>query len=261
MSSVFSSENDSWKRARVPELLCVPELLHLLGLLPSGEALPLALEIEGDRFGQVVLAAGSGEWLHAPDARFEPVARWRRRQEERYWFEVLEEERAVYFAYNSCADDPRRPMSAFLDDVLDAFGDGGAERLVIDLRNNSGGNSTVLGNHMDRFRRPELDGRVFALIGPRTYSSGMLNAMQLRNRGATLVGEPTGGKPNSYGEVRSFRLPHSGLKVFYSTKYFRMLEPEDPSAVEPDVVVGSTAEEYFSGEDPVLRRALEAEVR
>ena len=71
-----------------------------------------------------------------------------------------------------------------------------------------------------------------------------------------LVGEPTGGKPNSYGEVRSFRLPNSGLRVMYSTKYFQMLET-DPPAVEPDITVELTAADRFGGHDPVLARILE----
>ena len=35
---------------------------------------------------------------------------------------------------------------------------------------------------------------------------------------ATLVGEPTGGKPNAYGDVRTFSLPNSRLVIRYSTK-------------------------------------------
>ncbi len=43
-----------------------------------------------------------------------------------------------------------------------------------------------------------------------------------------LVGEPTGGKPNSYGEISSFLLPNSGLVVNYSTKYFEQVSGDPP---------------------------------
>ena len=103
---------------------------------------------------------------------------------------------------------------------------------VIDLRNNTGGNSAVLSERIPRILgHPPIAGRVLVLIGPATYSSEMMNAQQLRDAGATLVGEPTGGKPNSWGELRSFRLPRSGLQVFYSTKYFRMLADDPPAVV------------------------------
>ena len=70
---------------------------------------------------------------------------------------------------------------------------------------------------------------------------------------------PTGGMPNSYGEVRTFRLPNAGLSISYSTKYFRMLE-EDPPSVEPDVLVELGSEDHFRGQDPVLERALSIEL-
>jgi Peptidase family S41 len=68
----------------------------------------------------------------------------------------------------------------------------------------------------------------YVLIGRRTFSSAMMNALQLREQtNATLVGEPTGGTPNSYGEVLSFRLPFSNLVIGYSTKYCELLPGQD----------------------------------
>ena len=65
----------------------------------------------------------------------------------------------------------------------------------------------MLSQHIERLAadlRLEGSGGIVGLIRPVTYSSGMMYALQLRTMGgALLVGEPTGGKPNSYGEVRS----------------------------------------------------------
>src|SRR5436309_2866026 len=55
----------------------------------------------------------------------------------------------------------------------------------------------------------------------RTYSAALLNALEIRTIPiVTFVGEPTGGRPNSYGQVQSFALPNSGLIVSYSSQYF-----------------------------------------
>jgi hypothetical protein len=63
----------------------------------------------------------------------------------------------------------------------------------------------------------------------------VLNAIDLDQRaGAVLVGEPSAGRPNHYGEVKSMRLPHSGMRVFYSTKYFSRYE-KDTDALYPDI--------------------------
>ena len=89
-------------------------------------------------------------------------------------------------------------MAAFLDELLAAVESASAERLIVDLRNNSGGNSAILGQHIERIgTHPRLNapGRLVGLIGSVTYSSGMRNAFQLRaDGGATLIGEPHGRK-------------------------------------------------------------------
>lgn len=257
VAEVFAAENDSWRRAQAPGLLAFPRLLAALGLVESGERLPLVVELSaGERLELVLDAEGSGEVRTAPDLSDPPL--WLRRRNEAYWLELLADERAVYVAYNRCVEDPARPMGSFVASVLEAVESSGAERLLIDLRHNTGGNSEVLRPHIATLAaHPALSGRgrLIGLIGRRTYSSGMLNAHHLRQAHATLVGEPTGGKPNSYGEVRSFRLPRSGLQVTYSTKLFRMLE-DDPPAIEPDLLVEVRAGDWLAAADPVLESAL-----
>ncbi|HEX4568373.1 MAG TPA: hypothetical protein VH138_17185 [Vicinamibacterales bacterium] len=55
------------------------------------------------------------------------------------------------------------------------------------------------------------------MIGGATFSAAIENAMELREKlHATLVGEPTGGRPNIYGNPKTLTLPNSQLKVQYS---------------------------------------------
>ncbi len=86
----------------------------------------------------------------------------------------------------------------------------------------------------------------------------MLNTVELKQKTKALtVGEPTGGKPNHYGEVKQFTLPHSGWKVSYSTKLFKAAQMEgDPDSIRPDIPVKVTGSDYFAGRDPVLEAAL-----
>jgi hypothetical protein len=85
-----------------------------------------------------------------------------------------------------------------------------------------------------------------------TFPSAILNALVLRNEtAATLIGEPTAGKPNHFGEVRTLELPNSAIKVSYSTKYFRDSDDDSPS-LRPDILVEQTSADYLVGHDPVL---------
>ena len=74
---------------------------------------------------------------------------------------------------------------------------------------------------------------------------------------AILVGEPTGEKPNTYGEVKTIKLPNSGVEIMCTTKFFRLMTNGDPPALMPDItVVARSLEDYLAGRDRVLDAAL-----
>ena len=105
----------------------------------------------------------------------------------------------------------------------------------------------------ETFRRP---GSIIVLISRHTFSSAMMNALHFRQRlKAVLIGSPTGGSPNHFGEVRSFLLPHCQWNVQYSTKLFKLTN-DGAKTVKPDLDVEWTAKEFFAGRDPVLEAAL-----
>ena len=86
-----------------------------------------------------------------------------------------------------------------------------------------------------------------------------MNAAQLKTRaGATLVGTPTGGSANHYGEIQSFTLEYLPLTVYYSTKYFEMLPGGPEGSLMPDIEVERTLTDYVSGKDAALQAVLEA---
>jgi C-terminal processing protease CtpA/Prc len=143
--------------------------------------------------------------------------------------------------------------------VFRQLDEGRADRLVVDVRHNVGGNSEVDDPLMEGLQRraaARQRGRFFALIASETFSSGMWTAVDLRNLGAVLVGSPSGGKPNSYGDVRTFVLPNSRIEVGYSTKLFRLIEGSDPASVMPDLLVEPSIDDLREGRDPLLEAAV-----
>jgi C-terminal processing protease CtpA/Prc len=132
--------------------------------------------------------------------------------------------------------------------------------VVLDLRYNGGGNESILQPFIDgMLSRPALNTEqtFFVLIGRETYSSALGNALTLKTRSnATFIGEPTGGKPNHYGEVRQFRLPNSRLIVQYPTWYWLNLRDDDPPSLVPDITAPPTMDAALAGRDPALEIAL-----
>lgn len=68
--------------------------------------------------------------------------------------------------------------------------------------------------------------------------------------------EPTGQKPNAFGEIEVFTLKNSQLKVQYSTKWWTRVKGSDPEALFPDIAIETGFEPYKNGEDLVLKTAL-----
>lgn len=128
------------------------------------------------------------------------------------------------------------------------------DKLVFDVRFNGGGNSsqgTEFIEKIARYSKKHVDLKLFVVIGRQTFSSAILNAMDFKRlTNAVFIGEETAGKPNHFGEVRTFQLPSSGIKVNYSTKYFKETD-EEINTITPDIKSESGFSDFSHGVDPV----------
>lgn len=258
LRAVISHENEGWFRRKCVDLLANAGLLQAVGVVADATRVTLQLEAsDGSREAVTLTTRSPADGLaltRVVDGSARIVS-----QQGHYWSAELEADDALYFRYASCrwswqlADDAER--------IFAALDRSRSKRLIVDLRGNSGG--TSLPFHWFVIpgiqARPALNtrDRLFVLIDRGTFSSGSGIATTLRtDTNATLVGEPTGGRPNAYGEVRWFRLPGSGIKVHYSTKRHVRIAGADPRAVEPDHVIRPTHAQYRAQQDPALDFAL-----
>lgn len=264
VAALIPNENEMGLHQESPEFLRVAELLQYLKiaeadgrircLLQQGEGTPFVLEIAPSTPGNPT------RWIQIWEALSIPRGLAHQRLNEHYWYQYLPEAKALYLQYNACRNVPEYPFPRFVADLF-AFADSHTvERLIVDLRRNGGGSSRVVRPLVSGLKaRPEWTerGRLYVLIGRQTVSSGLFAALDLRSEcHAVLIGEPTGAKPNAYGDMRSFRLPNSRVEVTYSTKYFRLIKDGDPEALYPDVAVTCSLEDFVSGCDPALDVAL-----
>jgi len=262
LASVIPHENDSQVRNQVPNFLADTAVLHGLRLIPSPDSASLTVLTESGKTVTVELTplafSSKPAWLvNTADDSAAPL--YLRERNVFYWFEVLPGDKALYFKYNSCQEIPGRPFAVFVQELFAAADAGPVERIIVDLRHNGGGNSAIFGPFLNELKKRPAFLRKEALaviIGRRTFSSAILNALDLKkDTAAVFFGEPTGGKPNHFGEVQTFRLPQSGFPVSYSTKYFQAVEG-DPEALVPDIPVEPMFADYLKKLDPVLDRAL-----
>ena len=173
------------------------------------------------------------------------------------WVRYLPEARTLYVQYNVVED----ASSEVVDAMQAAMRGHRVERVVLDLRNNGGGEA---GGYRSLLRflagsRIDRPGRLVVLIGRLTFSAGTSLTVLLEDRAAqaVFVGEASGGAPNFWADPDTVTLPNSGLSALIATRYIGIGGPDDlRTSVAPDIEVPFTSADYFAGRDPVLERAL-----
>lgn len=255
----LSYENEASFREFAPNFLRHPSFLHAIGITSSRDSILLEVkDLSGNQRSVRVPARrddyGYGTHLIEPDEE-EP---WRLRHPDLIYWQGFPVKDVLYIRYTACRNDPAQPIADFADEVDRALRAMQPRTAIIDLRGNGGGDSSILAPVIRLFERggPGSDLHLVALTDAGTFSSGLLNAWQLRERaGAELAGEPSAQRPNCFGEIVSFILPVSGTKISCSTKIFRIV-PGNPEQMEVDVAIPLQGADWFRGRDPVLSHFL-----
>lgn len=150
-------------------------------------------------------------------------------------------------------------MNDFAEDLTNLLRQQKTRNVIIDLRNNGGGDFFVgLQLAWALIMVDNLNWRegIYVLIGPKTFSAAMSNAVQYRQLlNARLVGEPTGANPVGYQDADTFSLPHSGWTVMYSKRRYRFQDFAS-AGVLPDIIVNDEWEDYRKGFDRGLEWVL-----
>lgn len=190
-------------------------------------------------------------------------------------YKIDKESSVGIFTLNKCDfnEEYRNTVDKFFADIASNK----VKNVVVDLRRNTGGSSTVAnyfarylknleniamgkceirtGNEIQTFKteytlydlknfqadRNLFDGKVFILTSNVTFSSAMLFAREFSdNNLATIVGEVPGNSPTHFGDISNHKheTPNSKLK-FYTTfkKFYRLDTAKDQDRLIPDVQV------------------------
>ena len=256
-------DNDQTRLARIPQYLTVPEVLHGLGVIDDPSA-PVGLTVEtGDGTATVdvepiaasMYATKFDVWnpLIPPALPSGPGAASFEHAGEFQWFARIED--AAYVGYHVTIGETGDLARQILRAVS-----GGAERVVLDLRFNPGGNNTTYAPLLEALQDPLVDrpGRLLVLIGRSTFSAAGNLATELDlSTSAVFVGETGGFAPDQFGDPSTITLRNTGIRANVATVSWRFdREGRDRLSIEPDLAVTISSEAYFAGRDPVFEAAL-----
>jgi hypothetical protein len=272
---LISRDNEMGVRAWAPILLAMPEVLHAVGLASDLTHVRIGVERAGRRTDATLASAGAfpmltGEtdrtwlaregWVDARDHA--PTPLWLRDPTNTYWFRYLPQGRTLYCQVNAIQQKPDDSVSVFMARAVATADSAGADRFVLDLRLNGGGNgdwnrAILLALIKSRYDTPG-GGRLFVLIGRRTWSAAeMLIAEIEKYTNAIFVGEPSASRGNAYGDARRIVLPNSHVTVRVSTLYWQFWDPRDQRPwIAPSVSAPLTMADYQAGRDAALEGAI-----
>jgi hypothetical protein len=185
-------------------------------------------------------------------------------------FKYINKDSIIYIQYNKCwsrevekkygTKETAKEMPSFKEfekDILKRLNETAVKKIIFDVRFNGGGSSPQGKQFVDKVLGQEkFRGKVYIITGRLTFSSAVLNAVYCKYRtNAIVVGEEPANMPNHYGEVSSFKLPESGLRIHYSRKYFQIVNPHQ-NTFKPDIETNISINDVMNGIDPAYEIIL-----
>jgi hypothetical protein len=255
---LISHETDAWLDSKFSNTINFIDALNYLGISDGMDSISLTLTKEdGTTIEQEFNALSEDEMFSASIIRYEAPVPITGNDGSYYRFLALDSD-TLFIQYNTCQEDEALSMKKFTAQVKKELENGAYKKIIVDLRYNTGGNSEILNpltNLLEKQVKKE-NTELFTLIGDSTFSSGIFNAIDLQRIGAVLVGTPTGGAVNSYGELGIGSLPNMPVLFSYSTKYFELIPDYQGSSLEPDILVEQSFENYRNGIDNEINYIL-----
>jgi hypothetical protein len=261
-------DNTSNLRGLAPHYLLVAEVLDGLGVLEGVGPAELTFERPGGARVDATLTplaanayrAAFADPLHGHYPSVLPRASrplYLAASGKALWARLLAGGKAVYVGYNSVVPPPDATMRRIQRLVRRRS----VRRVIVDVRLNGGGDNTTYGPLTSLLGSRSVDrrGRLHLLVGRATFSAAANFAAEIeRDTRAIVVGEPTGGGVETYGDTAAVILDTAGLQVRIALRYHdRRRGPKDRRlAVGPDIRVGVISADFRARRDPVLSRAL-----
>jgi len=255
---IAANETENYALGWLQRLLRMPAILRALDLTATDRELPLVVRSDRGVETRVTVTALPPDEADAA-ATIRPSSAVRLAESRRgdgFWFTRVPGTTLIYFNFSSYpAIETMRGTSEALTAALAA---GDVRALLVDMRENLGGNFVAGRRVLERLREPiESHGiSVAVAIGRDTISAGMSNATDFKKAfSAKYIGEVSGSRPNGYQESYPFELPNSHLKASVAQRYYQF-QDQDTAGLIPDVALPPTWAAFAAGRDPVLEWAV-----
>jgi tetratricopeptide (TPR) repeat protein len=278
VASLISRDNDNWIAAVAPHLLNRIEVLHALGMAPDLTSTTLTAGLgaastetrvaalpspPATEYGVPFLVRLTHDWVDARDTASRPPPLHQRRFDEIYFWEYLPEHDVLYIKWDQVQNRVNGPTAlTVIREAMTFARERRPAKTVLDIRNNTGGNGGLLPpiiREIVRTREIDEPGKLFLVIGRRTFSAGQMMTSDLEQySSAILVGEPSSAHYTGPAGHEMVALPNSRVSIAIAPDSYQMgAYPRDPRRqATPRLAAVPTFEDYASNRDPALEAVL-----
>jgi hypothetical protein len=263
-------DNEYRRKLLAAELLITPEVLQAIGASATDDVVSFTVQKDGKTIS-AELPAGPFRpwnnrgwptdpdgWINARASAKNPSPLWLQHTDKNYWHTYLTDENTLYVQYNEVHDQAGgEPIAEYFPRIFKEAEQRNVQRVVLDIRLNGGGNNELnrpIWHALIKSERLNQKGRLWVLIGPKTFSAAMSLVDDLElNTHALFAGEPTGESPNQWGDPVDVKLPNSGIVVQAATLWWQLQDPRDHREYRaPDLSAPLAFSDYANNVDPVM---------
>lgn len=252
MKSILSFENETRAKLLFSKQSNIWSALTFLGVAKEGDDVELGVEQADGKIHKVVIHSINKDEISPEKIAFVKVENLPKTAKNGVYRATDLNEEVLFVQYNYCQESPDLSMEQFTKKIEEALIKNNFHKVILDLRYNPGGDSTVLEPFIQMLyeRKKEKKIEVYTLIGKETFSSAVMNAVKTKEElGAILVGEPTSGNVNAFGEIKTFSLKNFPMEISYSTKYFTLFPDYEKDSLYPEVMIPQDFSSILSGHD------------
>jgi len=260
--TIVSFENEALVKSNFSQTISFIEALMYLGVAKADEPVVYKVEMQDGTEKSFEVNPLTERGILTAELEIFEGATYAKTWQEGIYRALSVDADTLFIQYNACEESPELSMSDFTESIKKELNTNAYKTLILDLRYNGGGNSELIRPMIDMLKEAKTSHAfsVYTLIGKSTMSSAIINAIQFKDElDATLVGNPTGGNVNHFGELQFLELPNTKIAVSYSTKYFELITGYDKDSLYPDVEITQTYDDYLAGKDTAVEWVLKNE--
>lgn len=267
-------DNQNALLVKIPYLLRTPAYLKTKNLIKDASSIDLKIrDMNGNQKTVTVKTDATqpniwntlpnpATWINLPETLAGKVPLYLKNMGTAHWWELLPDKKMVYCQLNKILNAPNQSFAQFVQRLFRFYDSTHAEKMVIDMRWNNGGNTMLVRPLIDSIiRRSDLNkrGNLYVIIGRRTYSAAQNTSTYLeRFTNPIFVGEPTGSSPNFVGEEEPLTLPYSKMVINVSDLYWQSSWPFDKRPWIAPLLYTPPSFEYFrANRDPAMEAVME----